>query len=77
MDKRITLRLPDELVEFVDRVVASGRGPSRAAVIARALERERRRTLAARDAEILEKLGADRELAELAKHVAGLRLRRS
>jgi Arc/MetJ-type ribon-helix-helix transcriptional regulator len=71
MSKQIAVRLPDELVDFVDDLVASG-ARSRAAVVARALERERRRAMAARDAEILAATGPDPELAGLAEHAAGL-----
>jgi Arc/MetJ-type ribon-helix-helix transcriptional regulator len=45
MSKQIAVRLPDELVAFVDEVIESGAEPSRAAVVARALERERRRAV--------------------------------
>jgi Arc/MetJ-type ribon-helix-helix transcriptional regulator len=72
MTKQIAVRLPDELVDFVDDVVGSGAERSRAAVVSRALERERRRELAARDAEILARTGPDPQLAGLAEHVAGL-----
>jgi Arc/MetJ-type ribon-helix-helix transcriptional regulator len=72
MSKQIAVRLPDELVEFVDGVVESGAGRSRAAVVTRALERERRRVVAERDAEILARMGPDLELAGLAEHAAGL-----
>jgi Arc/MetJ-type ribon-helix-helix transcriptional regulator len=72
MSKQIAVRLPDELVDFVDEVVDSGARPSRAAVVKRALERERRRVVAARDAEILARTGSDPELAGLAEHAAGL-----
>lgn len=72
MSKQIAVRLPDELVEFVDRAVASGDARSRASVVKRALERERRRAVAERDAEILAATGPDAELAGLARHVAGL-----
>jgi Arc/MetJ-type ribon-helix-helix transcriptional regulator len=72
MSKQIAVRLPDDLVEFVDEIVGSGRQRSRAAVVTRALERERRRTIAARDAEILAAAGPDPELSGLAKHAAGL-----
>jgi Arc/MetJ-type ribon-helix-helix transcriptional regulator len=72
MSKQIAVRLPDELVDFVDGVVDSGGGRSRAAVVARALERERRRLAAARDAEILARTGPDPDLMGLAEHVAGL-----
>jgi Arc/MetJ-type ribon-helix-helix transcriptional regulator len=72
MSKQIAVRLPDELVEFVDEVVDSGGGRSRAAVVGRALERERRRMVAARDAAILADTGSDPDLAKLAEHVARL-----
>jgi Arc/MetJ-type ribon-helix-helix transcriptional regulator len=72
MSKQIAVRLPDELVEFVDRAVASGDARSRAFVVKRALERERRRAAAERDAEILARTGPDAELAGLAKHAARL-----
>jgi Arc/MetJ-type ribon-helix-helix transcriptional regulator len=72
MSKQIAVRLPDELVEFVDGVVISGAGDSRASVVRRALERERRRMLAERDAEILARAGPDPELAGLAEYAAPL-----
>jgi Arc/MetJ-type ribon-helix-helix transcriptional regulator len=68
MSKQIAVRLPDELVAFVDGVVESGSARSRAAVVTRALERERRRAVAARDAEILARTGPDAELDRLAEH---------
>jgi Arc/MetJ-type ribon-helix-helix transcriptional regulator len=71
MSKQIAVRLPEELVEFVDEVVGSGSERSRAAVVARALERERRRVIAARDAEILARTGPDPELEGLAEYAAG------
>ena len=72
MSKQIAVRLPNELVEFVDEIVGSGAGRSRAAVVTRALERERRRVVAARDAQILARTGPDPELAGLAEHAVGL-----
>jgi antitoxin MazE3 len=72
MSQQIAIRLPDELVDFVDELVDSGARRSRAAVVAWALERERRRALAARDAEILARTGADPELAGLAEHATSL-----
>jgi Arc/MetJ-type ribon-helix-helix transcriptional regulator len=74
MSKQIAVRLSDELVEFVDDIVGSGREPSRAAVVTRALERERRRSIAARDAEVLASTGSDPELAGLARFAAGVRV---
>jgi Arc/MetJ-type ribon-helix-helix transcriptional regulator len=72
MSKQIAVRLADELVEFVDELVDSGAERSRAAVVTRALERERRRAIAARDAEILARTGPDPDLAGLAEHAVGL-----
>jgi Arc/MetJ-type ribon-helix-helix transcriptional regulator len=74
MSKQIAVRLADDLVEFVDEIVGTGQERSRAAVVTRALERERRRVVAARDAEILARTGPDPELAGLAEHAAGLPL---
>jgi Arc/MetJ-type ribon-helix-helix transcriptional regulator len=74
MSRQIAVRLPDDLVEFVDQIVGTGKEPSRAAVVTRALERERRRMIAARDAEILAATGPDPELAGLAEHVAGVQI---
>jgi antitoxin MazE3 len=72
MSKQIAVRLSDDLVQFVDDVVRSGRQRSRAAVVTRALERERRRTIAARDAEILAAAGPDPELSGLAQYAVRL-----
>jgi Arc/MetJ-type ribon-helix-helix transcriptional regulator len=72
MSKQIAVRLSDDLVAFVDEIVRSGRERSRAAVVSRALEREQRRMLAARDATILAATGPDPELEGLANHAAEL-----
>lgn len=70
MSKQIAVRLPDDLVAFVDDLVGDGEAPSRAFVVTRALERERRRTVAARDAAILAKADADDDMDALARHAA-------
>jgi Arc/MetJ-type ribon-helix-helix transcriptional regulator len=72
MSKQIAVRLPDDLVDFVDGIVDAGTARSRATVVTRALERERRRALAERDARILAGAGPDPELDGLAEHAAGL-----
>ena len=72
MSRQIAVRLPDDVVEFLDAIVGSGRERSRAAVVLRALERERRRVVAERDAAILADAEPDPELAGLAEHVARL-----
>lgn len=53
MSKQIAVRLPDEMVERIDGLVAEGEVPSRAALVTSALEREFRRRLAEQDARIL------------------------
>jgi Arc/MetJ-type ribon-helix-helix transcriptional regulator len=70
MSRQIAVRLPDEIVEFVDGLVSEGRARSRAVVVKRALERERRRAIAARDLAILSGSGDDLEMDSLAAHVA-------
>ncbi len=70
MSKQIAVRLPDDLVEFVDDLIADGDATSRAAVVSYALERERRRRLAAKDAAILARATRDRELDDLARYAA-------
>lgn len=70
MSTQIAVRLPEELVEFIDQMVSDGRAPSRAAVVSRAIQRERRRELAARDAAILGATGDDDDLDALARHAA-------
>ena len=70
MSKQIAVRLPDEIVEFLDVQVSEGRAKSRAVIVGRALERERRREAAARDVEMLARLGDDPDMDRLAEHVA-------
>lgn len=74
MSKQIAVRLPDDLVAFVDDMVDSGFERSRAAVVTRALKRERRRVTAARDAEILARSGPDPQLEGLAEYAATQRV---
>lgn len=59
------MRLPDEMVEFLDKAVAEGRAPSRAAMVAYALEREMRRLIAESDAAILRGKGSEDDLDPL------------
>ena len=65
---QIAVRLPDSMVEFLDRLVAEGQATSRASVVERALAREFRRQIAARDAAILAKAGPDPDLDSLADY---------
>lgn len=75
MTTQIAVRLPDEMVAFLDAAVASGAATSRATLIARAVEREMRRQAAESDAAILLSTGPDDDLDELVEwsvaYVAG------
>jgi Arc/MetJ-type ribon-helix-helix transcriptional regulator len=70
MSVQIAVRLPDSMVEFLDRLVAEGQATSRASVVERALAREFRRQIAARDAAILAEAGADPDMDNLAEYAA-------
>ena len=70
MSIQIAVRLPDSTVEFLDRLVAEGQAPSRASVVERALAREFRRVIAARDAAILAKADPDPDMDALADYAA-------
>jgi len=72
MSRQIAVRLPDDLVDFVDEVASASPRRSRASVVAHALERERRRVIATRDAQILARTGPDPQLEGLAEHAAQL-----
>jgi Arc/MetJ-type ribon-helix-helix transcriptional regulator len=67
MTTQIAVRLPDDLVAFIDDLVSHGDAASRAAVVSRALERERRRKIAQRDAAILATADPDTDLDSLAE----------
>ncbi|HEV7808916.1 MAG TPA: YlcI/YnfO family protein [Solirubrobacteraceae bacterium] len=69
MSKQIAVRLPDDIVDFIDALVRDGTAGSRAIVVRRALERERRRAIAAQDAAILAASGTDADMDALAEHV--------
>jgi Arc/MetJ-type ribon-helix-helix transcriptional regulator len=74
MSKQIAVRLPDDLVAFIDGLVKSGEATSRAAAVTRALERERRRRIAERDAAILAQANGDPDWDSLARHAASTEL---
>lgn len=73
MSTQIAVRLDDEIVHWVDEVVAHGEVSGRAALIERALRRERRRMTAERDAEIYA-ASADPELDSIVKATSRRRL---
>jgi Arc/MetJ-type ribon-helix-helix transcriptional regulator len=74
MSRQIAVRLPEDVVEFVDEQVRAGTAKSRAAFVARALEFERRRAVSVRDAEILARAGADTDMDSLAQYAAPIPL---
>ena len=65
MSRQITVRLPDDQVDFLDAEVADGRATSRAAAIARALRREQRRHRAEQDLRTLLDADEDPDLVAL------------
>jgi Arc/MetJ-type ribon-helix-helix transcriptional regulator len=71
MSTQIAVRLPDDLVKFVDHLVETGRGASRVTVITRALERERRRETAVQDAAIYAGSGEDTDMVDLVRYLSG------
>lgn len=72
MSRQIAVRLPDELVEFIDDLVVTGRFESRAAVVTRELRRLKRRIEAEQDAEIYRREGDDPELVEFVRYTSKL-----
>ena len=72
MSKQIAVRLPEDLVAFLDDLVAHGQASSRAAAVAKAVERQRRREVAERDVAILARTRDDDDgLDRLAEFAAG------
>jgi len=67
MSTQIAVRLPDEVVAFLDRAVASGSAPSRAAVVTAALERHMRLQAAQMDVDVLHQHGATDDLDPLVR----------
>lgn len=65
MTTQIAVRLPDEMVSFLDEAVRTGAASSRAAVVAMALEREMRLRAAQADADVLSRVGPADDLDDL------------
>jgi len=65
MSTQIAIRLPEQMVAFLDKAVSEGKAASRAALVGVALEREMRRQAAEHDAEILSRQGPADELDAL------------
>jgi Arc/MetJ-type ribon-helix-helix transcriptional regulator len=72
MSTQIAVRLPDELVAYVDSAVAAGRVKSRAELVARLIARDARRQRAEEDLERLAKAGSltDDEALAIARSTA-------
>lgn len=68
MSTQIAVRLPDDLVQFIDDLITAGRFDSRAAVVTRELRRLQRRVAAENDAGIYRAEGDDPELEAIAEH---------
>lgn len=69
MSIQIAVRLPDELVAYVDQAVAKGRVKSRADLVARLIARDARRQRAEEDLQRLIEQGAlrDEEMLAIAR----------
>ena len=70
MSTQIAVRLPDDLVAYVDQAVASGRARSRAELVTRLLARDARRHRAEQDLQRLTEAGALHDPDALAIAVA-------
>ena len=70
MSTQIAVRLPDELVAYVDRAVAAGRVKSRAELVARLIARDARRQRAEEDLQRLIEAGALEDAETLAMVMA-------
>lgn len=74
MSRQLTVLLPDHLVAFIAAQIARGQASSRAAVVATAIERERRREIAEQHAAILARTDDDDGFAALAAFAARTRI---
>ena len=70
MSRQIAIRLPDDILEFIDQRVAQGVSRSRASVVVQALRREQRLAIAAGDASILAASRGDSDMDGLAEYAA-------
>jgi Arc/MetJ-type ribon-helix-helix transcriptional regulator len=70
MSTQIAVRLPEDVMLFVENQVASGAAASRAAVVTDALRREMRHAAAERDIKIYAEHGSDPDLLALAEFAA-------
>lgn len=68
MTTQIAVRLPDDLVEYIDGLIEGREVKSRAEFVARAIRREQRHRLALLDAEIYRRFGEDPELMAIVEY---------
>jgi Arc/MetJ-type ribon-helix-helix transcriptional regulator len=68
MTIQVTVRLPDDLVSFMDEEVAAEHARSRADVVARALRRLRRHHVALKDAEIYALTEPDEDMLAIVEY---------
>jgi Arc/MetJ-type ribon-helix-helix transcriptional regulator len=70
MSKQIAVRLPDAMVAFIDDLVSHGEAKSRAQLVSRLIERERRRRSAEEDAAIYASEQPDGDMAAFVAHTS-------
>jgi len=68
MTIQVTVRLPDDLVSFMDEEVAAEHARSRADVVAQALRRLRRHQVAVGDAEIYARTEPDDDMLAIMEY---------
>jgi Arc/MetJ-type ribon-helix-helix transcriptional regulator len=70
MSTQIAVRLPDDVVVYIDGLVEQNVVRSRAEFVAKAIARERRHRTALADVEVLTRVGGDSELDALIAYQA-------
>lgn len=74
MSHQIAIRIPDDLLAFIDDLVDRGSTSSRASFAREAMERERRRVLAEADIAILRTSTPNDDLDTITRAVSGTSL---
>lgn len=69
MSTQITIRLPDDQVQFLDHLVSVGHASSRANAVATAIAREQHYRDVLHDIQRLQATGDDEDLANLADYL--------
>jgi len=74
MSKQIAARLPDDIVDFMDDLIAKGDEASRGIIVLRALKRGRRRLGVLQEMEILNRTEPDEDMNAMVAYLAKRRI---